>query len=456
MQEPSSTNTKASLDSLMARIVENPDLNKGILPFLMPTFVKLKQIADFIEGTTPSPDNFQAFYEFKQVCTTDLPNTIEHYCSLPIEMRNTQVLKNKKTARELLIDNLKGIIIKVGEIETSLLSKEAQEFLVNNAYLDKKFSTSNQDLSFSDDFDYKNWSQTSEAQSLYIVKPAPTPQVPTIPLGPTTSEKALAAISNTATNAKVNVSKFLNLIHNNLRDSYAELFGVSVSFTLVGAFLYTVALPFRYGDNQEDIATNLSYAVSALEGHSATKQDLDKVLKRVVDYHENKVGDFFPLLESKVVGDEIVLKYEVDGSQSCNTLALSMANVFSHHNLNASFKIDNVVYQNYALNNPKDFASVAEHISSFGGIMAYKYDNIKKSISDSTPPSDDKNLKAISETRQKRSLETDPAIINLPASFNTAASSFYKNCSLGKVEFEVRFSPNTPIPVYNSAKKMKI
>lgn len=68
-----------------------------------------------------------------------LPETLANYVSLPPAFRNTHVLKEGKTARQLLSDQLGLLDVKMREIVANVASADANALLANGKFLEMKF-----------------------------------------------------------------------------------------------------------------------------------------------------------------------------------------------------------------------------------------------------------------------------------------------------------------------------
>jgi hypothetical protein len=68
-----------------------------------------------------------------------LPETLANYVALPPAFRNSHALKDGKTARELLGDQLNVLEGKLREIVANVASADAQALLANGKFLEMKF-----------------------------------------------------------------------------------------------------------------------------------------------------------------------------------------------------------------------------------------------------------------------------------------------------------------------------
>ncbi len=68
-----------------------------------------------------------------------LPETLANYVALPPAFRTTHVLKDGKTARQILADQLALLDAKMREIVANVASADAQALLANGQFLEMKF-----------------------------------------------------------------------------------------------------------------------------------------------------------------------------------------------------------------------------------------------------------------------------------------------------------------------------
>jgi hypothetical protein len=68
-----------------------------------------------------------------------LPETLANYVALPPVFRTTHALKDGKTARELLSEQLGLLDGKMKEIVANVAGADAQALLVNGKFLEMKF-----------------------------------------------------------------------------------------------------------------------------------------------------------------------------------------------------------------------------------------------------------------------------------------------------------------------------
>jgi hypothetical protein len=68
-----------------------------------------------------------------------LPETLANYVALPPVFRSTRSLKDGKTARQLLAEQLAVLDSTMGEIVANVAKADAQALLANGKFLEMKF-----------------------------------------------------------------------------------------------------------------------------------------------------------------------------------------------------------------------------------------------------------------------------------------------------------------------------
>lgn len=78
-------------------------------------------------------------YTVRETVLRYLPETLANYVTLPPAFRTTHVLKEGKTARQLLSEQLTLLDTKMREIVANVASADAQALLANGKFLEMKF-----------------------------------------------------------------------------------------------------------------------------------------------------------------------------------------------------------------------------------------------------------------------------------------------------------------------------
>ena len=107
-------NLNYDLDKVVKDLFNCPDLADLTNQFL-PYLVKLKTTLVYLENKEIENKNSNnefdlMYYELNEFINNQISNTFISYMKLPIEYRNTKIVKNNKNAHEILIDNTNIII----------------------------------------------------------------------------------------------------------------------------------------------------------------------------------------------------------------------------------------------------------------------------------------------------------------------------------------------------------
>ena len=123
-----------NIDALGKIMEDTIDLSSDVAPFMSSTLAKIKQLGMAKDG------DYGSQYELFQIATNYLPRTINAYCSLPIEYRNTHIVKSDKTARQLLIDNLKLFKEQIIELEKQFYAPIENQIKVDSSFIREKYA----------------------------------------------------------------------------------------------------------------------------------------------------------------------------------------------------------------------------------------------------------------------------------------------------------------------------
>jgi len=90
-------------------------------------------------ASTGMPD--QTLFTVRQTAIDYLPNTLERYLALPPAFRKLHGVREGKTPRDILLEQLKLLDGKMKEIATSTLESDTQGLLANGRFLEEKFKS---------------------------------------------------------------------------------------------------------------------------------------------------------------------------------------------------------------------------------------------------------------------------------------------------------------------------
>lgn len=163
----------ANIDAIGAKMEGTVDLSSDVVPFMSATLAKIKQLA------LAKADAYEAQYELFQIATNYLPRTIDAYCALPIEYRNTRVIKFNKNARQLLVEDLKIIKKQVQEIEKQFYAGIESQIKVNSSLVREKYDNKFQlateidqvgEDGFVNQFDFSTYKNSNDYKSIQFKK----------------------------------------------------------------------------------------------------------------------------------------------------------------------------------------------------------------------------------------------------------------------------------------------
>lgn len=126
-------NIQIGITSLIDMLNQEVDLKDDVLPFLKPTLNKISQMAHH-------KMDFENLYELFQITTNYLPRTVQSYCGLPVEYRNTKIIKDSQTARDLLVADIALLKSQVTSIENKIFAEIETSIKVNNKVIKEKFT----------------------------------------------------------------------------------------------------------------------------------------------------------------------------------------------------------------------------------------------------------------------------------------------------------------------------
>jgi len=126
---------KDSLESLIRTIKKkvSPDILNLVLSIKDSIFDILQ---DFERMNAVFDHNF---FTIKQTVFKYLPSLIENYLKLPWSFRRVHVIKDGKTAHQILIEQLKLMDSKIKQIVVSIHENNTQELINNSKFLEDKF-----------------------------------------------------------------------------------------------------------------------------------------------------------------------------------------------------------------------------------------------------------------------------------------------------------------------------
>lgn len=80
------------------------------------------------------------FTDVRSTATTYLPDTLNAYLAVPLAYRNTAPIRDGKTARQIVVEQLTLLAGKMHEIEQNAAQDDAQALLANGRFLKDRFA----------------------------------------------------------------------------------------------------------------------------------------------------------------------------------------------------------------------------------------------------------------------------------------------------------------------------
>lgn len=132
-REMSAAEVKHALEDLLRRV-------KGKVP--EQAVQRLQNIKETVFSVLPQVQEGQGNYDafrMKQMALEYLPQTFENYINLPSAYANVHPVRDGKTAKQLLIDQLTMIDEEMHTLMADLVENDAQKMLVHERFLEKVF-----------------------------------------------------------------------------------------------------------------------------------------------------------------------------------------------------------------------------------------------------------------------------------------------------------------------------
>lgn len=127
--------TLARLDTLAARAA--PHLAAEMNGHLSSVRSSIAEVLPRLLGNRSHHD--ANLFTVRETVLRYLPETLANYVALPAAFRTTHVLKDGKTARQILADQLALLDTKMREIVANVAGADAQALLANGKFLEMKF-----------------------------------------------------------------------------------------------------------------------------------------------------------------------------------------------------------------------------------------------------------------------------------------------------------------------------
>jgi hypothetical protein len=126
--------TLAHLDRLVQQV--QPQLSADMQAHLASVRTSVAEVLPRLVGARSHDADL---FTVRETVLRYLPETLANYVALPPAFRSTQALKDGKTARQLLAEQLALLDEKMREIVANVSSADAQALLANGKFLEMKF-----------------------------------------------------------------------------------------------------------------------------------------------------------------------------------------------------------------------------------------------------------------------------------------------------------------------------
>lgn len=176
----SKDNTK--IEKLLNKIYNEVDLKdvfEFVQPFILNAYALLRHDEDLKEDGKIDQVLFKDLEQkvtLQNILYRDFPGVIDIYTKTPLEYRNEKILRNNKTYRELLIENVEILCKKIKKIENDAYSQFDISMKVSNTLIKDKYAEddylqlskdtlqtqSNLEYKVEDKFNWKNLKESSE------------------------------------------------------------------------------------------------------------------------------------------------------------------------------------------------------------------------------------------------------------------------------------------------------
>jgi len=121
------------------------DFVKGLRSKVEPDVLeRVRHIAESVETLLPrllaqEGVGDRSLFTVRQTALEYLPGTLQNYVDLPVAFRRLHTVREGKTPKALLLEQLDLLDGKMKEIVTSVAENDAQALLVNGRFLEEKF-----------------------------------------------------------------------------------------------------------------------------------------------------------------------------------------------------------------------------------------------------------------------------------------------------------------------------
>lgn len=296
----------SNIDAIGSSMETNVDLSSDVFPFMQSSLAKIKQLA--LSQTIKD----EPLYELFQISTNYLPRAINAYLSLPFDYRNTKIIKNQKTARQILIEDLKIFKSQIKEIESMAYAEIESQVRINSNVVRSKYDSKFQlateienmnDEAFINEFDFAKHIKNPDYKSITFKKTPSQKEVDKIQKSEAIkrfkdgASKAFSSSlkfgSKTLQVAKNIVIGILSAIGEFLSEAIGFIFVIGIVFLFFGGLIYlmyseTVDAEYRYALKNQPREIHSLFATNLIPKEEFENFSLNK-LKAIQS--ENRVNE---------------------------------------------------------------------------------------------------------------------------------------------------------------------
>jgi hypothetical protein len=129
--------TLQQLGALLERA--RPHLDKRLAAHLDGIAASVTDVLPRLQGQDAVAAGGDQLFTLRETVLRYLPETLANYMALPPLFRTTHVLKDGKTAQQILLDQLTLLDDKLREMVVNATASDAQALLANGQFLEQKF-----------------------------------------------------------------------------------------------------------------------------------------------------------------------------------------------------------------------------------------------------------------------------------------------------------------------------
>lgn len=161
------------IELLLNNIYSQVDLKEGVFDYVQPFITKAYALlrSDTLNEENGKSENIlfrdmDSKNELENILYRDLPGTVDIYTKMPLDYRNERIIKNGKTHRQLLIENITILTNKLKEIEHNAYEQFDTHVKVSNRFIKERYDSNfvnlteaENEIEIKDNFSWFNYKQ---------------------------------------------------------------------------------------------------------------------------------------------------------------------------------------------------------------------------------------------------------------------------------------------------------